>query len=347
MSPKVRLALLLLAAAALVSGVAGGLSRLGLPLSVPAAAAFHGALMTSGFLGTVISLERAVALGSRWAYAAPLAAGVGTLLPFMGYHFAGVVLWLAAPLLLFAASLAIVARQVATHTTLLAAAAFAWFVGNAIFATRWTGAAPAWWFTFLVLTIAAERLEMTRLARRPAISGPLFLAAVALLAAGAVASIFDAQAGRVVFGAALCALAAWLGAFDIARRTVKAEGFARYAAIALLAGYAWLAVGGVAWAMGPEHRDAALHALGLGFVFSMIFAHAPLIVPVVLKQRVRFTAFAYMPLALLHASLLVRLSDESLRPLGGVLNATAIVLFAAGVIASVERRGTVPGLRQS
>ena len=347
MSPKVRLALLLLAAAGLVAGVAGGLARLGLPLPVPAAAAFHGALMTSGFLGTVISLERAVALGGRWAYAAPLAAGVGTLLPFMGYHFAGVVLWLAAPLLLFATSLAIVARQVAAHTILLAAAALAWAVGNAIFATRWTAAAPAWWFAFLVLTIAAERLEMTRLVRRPAISGPLFFAAVALLVLGALVSILHAEPGRWIFGAALVALAAWLGAFDIARRTVKGEGFARYAAIALLAGYAWLAVAGMAWAMGPLHRDAALHALGLGFVFSMIFAHAPLIVPVVLKQRVRFSAFAYVPLALLHVSLLVRLADASLRPLGGVLNAAAIVLFAAGVIASVERRGTMPELRAS
>ena len=69
--------------------------------------------------------------------------------------------------------------------------------------------------------------------------------------------------------------------------------------------------------------------------------------PVVLKQRVRFSAFAYVPLALLHVSLLVRLADASLRPLGGVLNAAAIVLFAAGVIASVERRGTMPELRAS
>ena len=342
MSPRVRLGLLLLGAAGLVSGVAGGLARLGLPLSVPAAAAFHGALMTSGFLGTVISLERAVALGSRWAYAAPLASGLGTLLPLVGFHLAGVVLWMVAPLLLLATSIAIVAKQVATHTVLLAIAAVAWAVGNALFASPWTSAAPAWWFAFLVLTIAAERLEMTRLTRRPAISGPLFFAAVALLAAGAIVSIFEPDTGRVAFGGGLVALAAWLGAFDIARRTVKTEGFARYAAVALLGGYAWLAAAGTAWALGPAHRDVALHALGLGFVFSMIFAHAPLIVPVVLKQRVRFTAFAYVPLALLHASLVVRFADTSLRATGGVLNATAIVLFAATVIASIERRGTAP-----
>src|SRR6186713_1561902 len=97
-----RLALLLLAATCLVAGVAGGLARLGFGVPVPSAAAFHGAIMTSGFLGTVISLERAVALGSRWAYAAPLAAALGTILPLLGLHAAGMALWLAAPLLLFA-----------------------------------------------------------------------------------------------------------------------------------------------------------------------------------------------------------------------------------------------------
>jgi hypothetical protein len=343
-SAGARLALLLLAAAALASGVAGGLSRLGVPISVPAAAAFHGALMTSGFLGTVISLERAVALGSRWAYAAPLASGLGTLLPLLGYHAAGVWLWLAAPVLLLATSLAIIARQVAAHTVLLAVAAVAWAVGNAIFATPWSAAAPTWWFAFLVLTIAAERLEMTRLTRRPAMASPLFFAAVALLAGAAVLSIFHPEPGRWAFGAALCALAAWLAVFDIARRTVRAEGFARYAAVALLGGYAWLAIGGVAWAMGPDHRDAGLHALGLGFVFSMIFAHAPLVVPVVLKKRLAYVRFFYAPLALLHLSLAIRLApgaaETALRSLGGALNAAAIALFVATVILSLDRRGT-------
>jgi len=33
--------------------------------------------MVSGFLGTLISLERAVALKARWPYAAPLLSGLG------------------------------------------------------------------------------------------------------------------------------------------------------------------------------------------------------------------------------------------------------------------------------
>ena len=52
-------------AGALLVGLWVGLARLGLALpgGMPARAEFHSALMISGFLGTVISLERAVAIG--------------------------------------------------------------------------------------------------------------------------------------------------------------------------------------------------------------------------------------------------------------------------------------------
>jgi hypothetical protein len=50
----------------------GGLFLTSAPL-----AALHGALMVSGFFGTVIALERAVALGHRWAYLGLLSGGLG------------------------------------------------------------------------------------------------------------------------------------------------------------------------------------------------------------------------------------------------------------------------------
>jgi hypothetical protein len=62
---------MLLGMLALVGALVGGLVRLGWALAAPAPlAAFHGPLMVAGFLGTVIGLERAVALGRLWAYAA-------------------------------------------------------------------------------------------------------------------------------------------------------------------------------------------------------------------------------------------------------------------------------------
>src|SRR5450756_2834249 len=77
--PPWRVPLLLLAFASLFLGIDAGLARLGWSSPGAALAAVHGPLMASGFFGTVISLERAVALGRRWAYSAPLASALGAL----------------------------------------------------------------------------------------------------------------------------------------------------------------------------------------------------------------------------------------------------------------------------
>ncbi|MFD2352397.1 hypothetical protein ACFSTC_28630 [Nonomuraea ferruginea] len=72
-----RLPLLGGAAVALVAGLFGGVALL--VAWLPAPAAFteqHGPLMALGFLGTLISLERAVALRQLWGYAAPRAVRV-------------------------------------------------------------------------------------------------------------------------------------------------------------------------------------------------------------------------------------------------------------------------------
>ena len=62
-------------------GIAAGLARLGFGIELPSPmlAALHGPLMGGAFFGTVISLERAVALDCPWAYLAPLCAGAAGL----------------------------------------------------------------------------------------------------------------------------------------------------------------------------------------------------------------------------------------------------------------------------
>jgi hypothetical protein len=76
--------LLGLAAAAAMAGLWGGLVRLGLPIAGSSLADMHGPLMVCGLFGTVISLERAVALERRWAFAAPTAFGSGGICILIG-----------------------------------------------------------------------------------------------------------------------------------------------------------------------------------------------------------------------------------------------------------------------
>lgn len=344
--PPWRVPLLILGFASLIVGVGAGLLRLGWSVPQPAAAlaAFHGPLMVSGFFGTVISLERAVALARRWAYLGPLAAGAGGLALILGAApaLAQVLLALGSAVLL-AGSVSVFLRQRALFTFTLAAGAASWLTGNLL----WLGGFSVyevvpWWAGFLVLTIAGERLELSRFLPPSPIAQRAFAAVLAGLTFGMA---LQAQ----LFGAALVALTLWLLRQDIARRTVKEKGLTRFIAVCLLSGYAWLAVAGTIMlgaglAPGSAAYDAALHALMLGFVFSMVFGHAPIIFPAVLRVAVPYHPLFYAPLALLHLSLLVRLAGDAasmpeLRGAGGLLNAVALAAFILNTVAAVIRGG--------
>jgi hypothetical protein len=336
-------------ACALLSGILGGLVRVGIaPAGLAGtdwlgrAALSHAALMMCGFLGTVIGIERAVAARHRLTWLAPFASAIGGLLLLEGFDTPGRAMLLAAAVAFTGVNMMLWRRQRAPHTALLLASALAWLAGNLLFAIQAPGGAVLpWWFAFLVMTIAAERLEMTRLMRRrPGAQASLYVV-LAGLVAGAAASLPLPAVGGALFGAALFALALWLLVFDIARRTVRAEGLPRYMAVCLLGGYAWLAIGGIAWtsmALGGPGRDTALHALGLGFIFSMIMGHAPVILPAVARVKLLFGPGFYVPLVLLHASLALRLAAGSLdfrwRADGALLNAIAIALFAVVAVSA-------------
>jgi hypothetical protein len=164
--PLLRLPLLLLGMAALVIGSLAGLARLGVevPALAQAQAGGHGALMVAAFFGTVISLERAVALRRLWPYVGPLSAGLGGLALL-----AGTPAWV--PPALFAlggavltgASGLVLRQQPALYTVTLALGALGWLAGHVVWlASGDPAAAVPFWIAFLVLTIAGERLELTR-----------------------------------------------------------------------------------------------------------------------------------------------------------------------------------------
>ena len=353
---RARFPVLALGMLALLGALAGGLARLGWGWPVPASlVAFHGPLMVAGFLGTVIALERAVALGRRWGYAAPAACGLGGLALAAGAPGGAWLMALgsAGNVAIFGALLR---RQLAPFTVVMALGSVAWLVGQAV----WLAGAPVhrvlpWWTGFLVLTIVGERLELTRLLRLGAATRAAFLAAVGVLLGGLALAALEPGPGARLTGVAWVALATWLATFDVARRTVRMPGLPRFIAVALLAGYGWLGITGLlavssgAVAAGPRY-DAIVHAVFVGFAFSMIFGHAPIIFPAVLGVGVPYRPSFYVHLGLLHGSLALRiLADlagwDAGRRWGGLVNALAILLFLAGTAASAlgsRRRPAAP-----
>lgn len=338
---------------ALLAAMWGGLLRLGWNWPIPRSdlPALHGPLMISGFLGTVIGLERAVALGRGWTYGAPLATGLGVLALIAGAP------GLISPLLMALGSLGLVAifagivrRQPALFTVTMSLGALAWLVGNVLWLARWPMfAVVPWWAGFLVLTIAGERLELSRFLPLSRTDHLAFVGAIGLVVAGLVLGSAALGAGARLTGLGLLALTAWLLRHDIARLGVQKAGLTRFVAVSLLSGYVWLGVAGLLWlslgaVVAGLHYDAILHAIFLGFVFAMIVGHAPVIFPAVLGTPVPFRPAFYSHLALLHASLALRVAGDLAawwqgRLWGGLLNVAAVLLFLGNMAISIRRGG--------
>ena len=347
-----RVPLLILGMLALFGGTTAGLLRIGwnAPLPNTASVLDHGPLMIGAFFGTVISLERAVALGARWAYGAPLFAGLGGLALLAGIgNMAGPALLFAGSLVMLAGSLQVYRRQRALHTLTLVLGAASWATGNALWlAGSGIPAVAPLWMAFLILTIAGERLELSRFLPPSPVASKVFAGIIALLLAGTL-TVFSAVPGAgLLFPAMLLALAVWLLKQDIARHTVRQRGLTRFIAVCLLSGYVWLSVGALILlsaggiVASSTAYGAGLHAILLGFIFAMVFGHAPIIFPAILGVRLPWHPLFYLPLVVLHLSLLLRVAGTlagaaQLRSIGGALNAVALALFVVGIVVSMRR----------
>ncbi len=367
---RARRPLMALGMLALLVGMWAGLARLGWGIPVPLRVwpGIHGPLMISGFLGTLIGLERAVGITAlqslpqlqahredrwyhRWPYLAPLLTGIGALSLIVGLPDRwGALLMTGGSLVLTVAFLILSLRHRALPIAIIGLGALAWLVGNGLW--LWGRPLPdvvLWWASFLILTIVGERLELNRLRRPPRRVQRAFFGAVGLFMAGVLLSGFERDTGVRLAGLGMIGLALWLWRYDIARYTVRQSGLARFIAVCLLSGYGWLGVGGaLAVAFGGVSAgmayDALLHAVFLGFVFAMIFAHAPIILPAVLGTPVAFRPAFYLHWAVLQFSLLLRvLGDVAIwlpgRRWGGLLNVLTLLLFLASTMYAVRKGG--------
>jgi len=330
-----------------------GLLRIGwaLPLPFPDQLILHGPLMIGGFLGTLIGLERAIGLHARWAYAAPVCSALGAVLLASGIPVGAVLIAIASGVVT-AVFIVIIRRQLTLFAATMLLGALAWFIGNA----WWCAGASIyrvvfWWIAFVVLTIAGERLELTRVLQHPRGVTFAFVAIVATLIGGTALQASRPDAGVRVAGAAVLLIALWLLRYDIAQRTIRQPGITRFIAVCLMSGYVWLLAGGaIAIVLAPStpglSYDALLHAVFLGFVVSMIFGHAPIVLPAVLGRALPYRPAFYGHVALLHASLAVRLAGDLVEDLagyrrwGGLLNAVALLAFFANNVAAIASPAT-------
>jgi hypothetical protein len=347
-----RALLLALGGVGLLAGLDAALLLLGLPAPVVGERlpGVHGPVLVLGFVGTVVALERAVALRRGWGYLAPALLGLGGVTAVVDRVPAGLAptLALGGAVALGAVYVGLWRRQPSDALAVQVLGAVA-AIGAALL---WRARVPVpvlvpWFTAFVVLTIVGERIELARLAISDAQARVAAVLAVGVLGATAAATLWPAP-GHVLLGASLLVVVAWSVRHDVARRTAHATGLPRFVAWSLLAGYAWLAVAGAVWlllgaASGPAY-DAVAHAVFLGFTLAMIMAHAPIVLPAVLRRPLPYHPAMWAPVALLHGSLALRLVAGDAHgttwalQTGGALNVAAVLGFLATAVWSATRR---------
>jgi len=273
----------------LILGIAGGWIRLGyMGFSVLGAASNHGVLMVGGFLGTLISLERAMVMKQKAWLLVPLLSGLSILLLlFLEWPNVGVSL-------LFLASLGLTAimyiqsiKHPVVYQYIMTVGAVSWMLGN--FMLLYSGFVPAavpWWMGFILFTIVGERLELSKFLPTPKLAKNVLVWLLGLFFIGMLLPFHGS--GNWLMGVSVILISFWLLHFDMAKIAFKKANQFKYIGIGLRVGYVWLTINGIVLFFLENHSyhyDLYLHTFFLGFTFSMIWAHAPIILPLVLSIK--------------------------------------------------------------
>lgn len=340
-----RIPFVVLALLALVLGLLAGLHRIGWTFPLAGVSSNHGAIMVGGFLGTLITLEKIIPLKRKSLYAIPVVSGASVLLFFFNlptYAFPCLILASAALSMVFFIYLT---RDVSLVYAMMFAGAVCWLVGNVLLRTqKFYPVALPWWMAFSLLIITAERIELMKFLPVSKLQKVMFILIQMIFLIGCLISFHGMGSYFAAF--ALMATAIWLLQHDVVGINLRRENLTKYVGVALLMGYISLLFCGVFLLLvssQPLEYDILVHSFFIGFVFSIIFAHGPIILPGVLGLSVKpYRPILYFWLGLLHASWIARTLadvtlDMQLRKYSGLISAIAIIGYFISIVVSAFR----------
>jgi hypothetical protein len=336
MKPKLKFLLLFFAIINLLIGLLSGLGRLGWSVPFPETFAHHGAIMVGGFLGTLISLEKVIPLKKPILFIGPLLSACSLPAFYLGHFKLAMIFLIAASIFFVLVYMLYLLNNYNVYLVLAVTGAVCWGIGNVLLLSeKFYPSAFPWWMGFLLFTIVSERLELSKflpVSKRQ----KYFLIAFLILFITGVLLPFHGI-GIYLSGMALVFTGIWLMLFDVVKLTIKKEGLVRFTAIALLVGYIFLIITGVFLIGMPDAilgYDIMVHTFFIGFVFAMIFAHGPIILPGVLGLIVKpYHPLFYLPLTALFLSLFMRITANvmlipfSWRAISGWITAGSILIY--------------------
>lgn len=328
----------------LVAAIWAGWIRIGWRLPVSNVAAQHGSLMVNSFLASLIFLERAVSFRNRWILFIPFLNALSAVAFAFNLTAAGQMCLIIGSIGFTGIILYFIFRFREAYYFVFLTGAFCLLAGNIIlYKTNFYPGVVVWWMGFLLFTIVGERLELSRFLPLSDFKKMLLwicLSAVLL----SVIWPFHMK-GTIFLAVAFALTATWLLRYDMAKHSIRLKGQHRYSGLLLITGYFWLLI--TSGFLIFENRlafgyDAVLHSFFIGFVFSMIFSHAPIILPAVAKLHIKiYRPFLYVWFILLQVTLAVRViadcvEDVTCRKLAGLSNGVVILLFFISV-ASISK----------
>lgn len=319
----------------LLLGIVAGWQRISWGFGVTNLAGDHGALMTGSFIGTLICLERSITHTNKWWRFLPFINGLSIILFLMHEPQAAYVLLIAGSLGLLVLMFTYFKSSTTLSQAIMLAGAFAWLKGNLVLFNQYSyPVAVKWWMLFLLCTIFGERLELSRMLPMSLLKKVTLYIILSINMAGVLLPFH--WYGNEIFAIGLLCMSAWLFVFDMSRFAIKLPGQHRYIAIWLVMGYVWMMVTAawlLFWPDAPYAYDAALHSFFLGFVFSMIFGHVPIIFPGIFKINISlYHPVLCIVLTVFQLSLVFRIIGDALlhselRKWGALINGISIVFF--------------------
>lgn len=312
----------------------------------------HGHLMVGGFLGGLIIFERMIALRIKWLAWVPYAYMLSAMFLHTGLpvvrviHFAALAGWIAHRWMAYRAFHKVEKPLVESvaYCTLSSALTYP----GGLMAGPVVALAA---LSFPVSVIVVERLEMSLNFRKAGAQITLWVLAGWSTLWGL--SVWFDLLPLSWMGVATLLVCAGSVRYDMSLRTKGEAGpLHRFLKRALGAAYIWLFLAGVAmtgwiYLPGAVMKDVLFHLLGLGFVFTMILAHAPLILPAAIGKLppsnapiVPFVAFQILTAVRILADLNVARWPAAWMWTGwitGSLHMLSFILYAAMVFRSLKK----------
>lgn len=325
-----RILILLLAFASLIAGLIAGVSRTGYWNLLTYLSPYHFLLMTGSFFGTLITLERSVTLHRKLLQSIPFINGLSLIFFLFNYIDEGILFLMLGGCIMIAMYLYFYFQHKNFENVLFIVSALAYFIGFCYYYIEKNLVPTIRWIEiFFLLTIVAERLELSRFLNVSKLKKQMLLLFILF---SMLSSLTTNHITDTIFGISILSISVWLILFDVAKINIRKNEPHKFRGWALMLGYYWLFIHGLTFILSFTNYDLQIHSFFLGFIMNMIFAHITIILPAIFKITYQINYKVYYFIWLIFQTiLLIRFAIYSFNPLHfGVvtlINAIIIIMF--------------------